>query len=1288
MNAQNGNPNWCIPSNYLYNNQQTYPLPAATPGYSVQPTFMPSNMYCDASGKILFFGADAELYNRQGHLISRLTYTINAGGSTQTTNCEGWSKMCIVPHPDSCTKYYIFTEFDYTASDDYVNDCGYSGGYGNGGLHRAVYAQIDMAQMTPNYTGEYGKNIYASTPTATITTKDLYLSTSTVASQTINAGCSPYPGDFTYACTRLLAGSYRLLFVNNGLEVIVYKIDVNGITFLYNYDHITISNGYGGGGVNELGKNMTEMEVFEDSVNNRIKVALVAAQNYANNKSGVNLQFLDFNFTTGQYISNTNQNISLSGQFNNVNNSDSVVYVRGLEFSPNGNWVYVLHRPSGTHPAVLHVFSYASPSTSYSVTPSGVNMSDFRYSQMEIGTDTALYLIGQNGASAPRMAKITSPSAPWNASSNFTDNLFTLSGYGNQTVDYAGYMFYLPDQIDHQDYDAVLNANASCCIQYNDYDKMTYTASTAYNGSTVQVWSPNTSTVSANNPIASSTNLTSTVTIGEELRIPAGYTVTIRNMTIKFSPQATLVVEATNGTLNSGQLTLKKCTLDVDTRCAQKMWPGVRVWGNTAYTRNSTSQGYLIVDSLTVITNARLGVELGYETFDAAYDASVVPAPTNTATAGGGQLLCTNSSFINNERDIYFGAYPNSGGLSSINTSTFVTSATLIESGVSPRYFIGLKDYQPNALINGCHLSCSSNLTYALLDTGIYSLNSNYTVNKHINTGKRTSIHNLNYGVHSSNTSGTRSVTIKNSNLINNIIGIYLGKINNAYVTETDTFKLHNKMWTRGNSIGLYLDNCTGYWVQDNHFDRNALGSKNLYGILVYNSGPYANAIFRNTFANLYKGSQAQYINYVASDQIANGVGLLYLCNKFTSISGGDIYVPARTEGANIGTTYTCSPCYQSGIGYAQGAGNSAINGNRETADNEFSHTGKDFWLGTVTGDNALNSSYVYFCPNTTLSTCSDGTFTSVWKPDPALSNNYLPSPYYLSSPPDCSTGGNGHRELEPLEQALADAEFFKARHDSLQELYAASPNDFSLNLQMASAFSDWHLALDRAIRLLLENHADSSNTVAYELMKQKADALPARVRVETGINTGDSAYAAQALAEVIAQEGQSNYVKIQSLLLKNISKLPHEYMTSPTVLSEVSAIASDSSDIPSYVTANMLLHAVGAGHYEPYVQETDTDNGAAERSNTAISTLDNKLSSRPNPFNESTTITATVVERSDNAFILITDVLGKEVARYPVHQGENAVSFDGSQTGQQVLFCTLVVNDVKIKTNKLVLIK
>jgi hypothetical protein len=154
---------------------------------------------------------------------------------------------------------------------------------------------------------------------------------------------------------------------------------------------------------------------------------------------------------------------------------------------------------------------------------------------------------------------------------------------------------------------------------------------------------------------------------------------------------------------------------------------------------------------------------------------------------------------------------------------------------------------------------------------------------------------------------------------------------------------------------------------------------------------------------------------------------------------------------------------------------------------------------------------------------------------------------------------------------------------------------------------------------------------------------------------------------------------------------MPEQIMTDSSVVSQIQAMAFDSSDRKVLLKANLLLAAIGQSNYQPYYIESELNNRNNEfmkqaEKNNLIS--ESSLSSKPNPFKGSTTIKAIVKSKTDNAYVIITDMLGNEVGRYKVQQGENEILFTSSEINQQIFFCTLMIDGAKIKTNKMVLIK
>jgi hypothetical protein len=1347
--AQTANPYWALPPNYIKTNPpggltglptNTYSIGGVNTAYQGSALYDwdgqtvlngPNNMYTDASGNILFSIMSGYLFNKNGYLIDTLVDTLTLAGPFGSGSyppapvvIQGYAEACVVPNPANCQQYFVFTALPATEATQNLG--GYdtpNGGpvyninacYNSTGFHttrawvKPYFTKIDVSvQGSYMPSGQLGKNLKTGAVGTKATAGDLFAATSTQGPSGTGCFVAPFKSDIHYAATTLINKSgllpYRLLFVITDDELITYKItgttvgtNTTGVQWL-NTEAIGSVSGSVAGQYTNVMSNATELEVYQDYANNNIKVAFGAPQ--ASSYSGNNTLVLAKYDTTGAYISGSGISSLI------YNNTSGPFFINGVEFSPNGTYVYVTHTKTSTYPNTLERITFSSPAAnSYSLSTA----TSYQYSQIEIGTDGYLYLLDSSGTS-PIISKISNP----NSSSSVATTSLSLSGYplnypgGDEMASLA---YFLPDQIDQEIYSNILTA-PKCCLVTEPYDKYSYSAGTQFlpnwtTTATTQTWTANTNTTTANNPLALQTNTTSTVIIGEELRIPANHTVTINNMTIKFSPQARLIVENGATSLAGGKLILNNCTLTVDNRCGlNDMWPGVQVWGTPASAQTGTYQGFIQMTGTTVIENAYVAVLAGY---DSTWISNVTPYPgapvvnpsglshgSSGKLGGGGIVEGVSTTFLNNQRGAVYYDYVTTS-LSAgqkLQTCTFNVNSALLNTSFSPRYFVGLYNHTNNFAINGCTFTDSYNTN---ADTGIYTSNSTAWVDQNTST-TRSIFTTLLYGIYGINTPGNTSfIHCKNSTFNNNFYGIYLGNINNAIV-ELDTFKVFVSTCTghcsHPKTYGLYLDIGTSYAVKDNYFTRYGTSAQTntLYGIIA-NNAPYANVIFRNTFDHLNTGNQAQFQNYVYNSNplyAPNSNGLQYICNTFTNtISGGkDIYVPSNTSSDTITYQVGTSHTYSAGIAYQQGALSSTLT---PVSGNSFDHvsSGNDFYIAA----NTYTSNLCYYCPS---GTCT----TSLTYPQNAVNLGFTIGTTNTS----CSTintytcgGCRTTQSTDPMQAVLDQADAYKATYDNLvSEINNSQGSDTTqLASQISDAFTQRHLLLDEVIRTYLSDTVSVNVQKGYALMKVKALELPARNQVEVGVDLNDTAMVTSALSQVANEEGQSNFVKLHTIFLQNLGKSAQQLMSNPSVVSAVQTLAMDSSDRSTYLKANTLLQTVGLSKYKPYIQVgNQAINGANERkvqqqaTTTTLVTSESTLINSPNPFKESTTVKAVIVEKTQNAFVVITDMVGNEVARYPVQQGENNININAGGLNQAVMFCTLVVDGVKIKTNKMVLIK
>lgn len=81
----------------------------------------------------------------------------------------------------------------------------------------------------------------------------------------------------------------------------------------------------------------------------------------------------------------------------------------------------------------------------------------------------------------------------------------------------------------------------------------------------------------------------------------------------------------------------------------------------------------------------------------------------------------------------------------------------------------------------------------------------------------------------------------------------------------------------------------------------------------------------------------------------------------------------------------------------------------------------------------------------------------------------------------------------------------------------------------------------------------------------------------------------------------------------------------------------------------------------------------------------DAALTNYPNPFTNETIIKAILPENERDGELVITDVMGKIVANYPLIKGINSIAVNNADLTNGIYFYYMIVNGVKIKTNKMV---
>ena len=182
----------------------------------------------------------------------------------------------------------------------------------------------------------------------------------------------------------------------------------------------------------------------------------------------------------------------------------------------------------------------------------------------------------------------------------------------------------------------------------------------------------------------------------------------------------------------------------------------------------------------------------------------------------------------------------------------------------------------------------------------------------------------LNYGIKSL---GTASYTlwVDSTTFENNRRGLYLSGVELSTITSNQFItSINTQVETNDTLVGLYLDYCHAYQVEDNHFENSTQPENYLVvGITANNSGTEddkENELYNNYLTGLHVGILAQNSNRKAR----NGEGLRIKCNRFYDC-GYDIAVTAYASGEEMG------------IAREQGSSGSEAD---SPAGNQFSWTG------------------------------------------------------------------------------------------------------------------------------------------------------------------------------------------------------------------------------------------------------------------------------------------------------------------------------------------------------------
>lgn len=412
--------------------------------------------------------------------------------------------------------------------------------------------------------------------------------------------------------------------------------------------------------------------------------------------------------------------------------------------------------------------------------------------------------------------------------------------------------------------------------------------------------------------ISQNTNWTNDDLFGGDVIVQTGARLTISDCEIQFAPGKKIIVE------QGAELILDNAILD--SRCSE-LWGGVEIWGNSNQSQSpSSNQGAVRTYSGTIIKNAVCGIR------------AVKYTDEPILSTAGGIVLADGTQFINNAIGIsipYYNSFSNTGLIRGCEFKITDNVSTDIGMPIG----IYLVSGTNVAITDNQFLFENSKSELRLRAIGIKNFGASATINKR-SIGNHFS--GWNYGIYSSGLFGADHVVISDNTFEECITGVYMSGNASCEIIFND-FDIPDYE-TEPHFAGVYLNNCNSFTLEENVFHSNyqPLSSfTNSVGLVVNNSGPNVNEVYKNTFDKIRYAVLAQDEN-----RASNGDGLSFKCNTFTD-NGFDI--SAEDEGA-----YT-------GIAQYQGSNDDDI---KAPAGNQFSYTGP---AGTPTDINNLEQQITYY---------------------------------------------------------------------------------------------------------------------------------------------------------------------------------------------------------------------------------------------------------------------------------------------------------------------------------------
>ena len=369
--------------------------------------------------------------------------------------------------------------------------------------------------------------------------------------------------------------------------------------------------------------------------------------------------------------------------------------------------------------------------------------------------------------------------------------------------------------------------------------------------------------------------------------IDSGATLTITSR-IHCTPTARIIVRP------GGKLVVDGGVLT--SACDGEMWQGIFVEGDRTRPQTAANQGTVELKNGAVVENAICGIS--------------TRSPEDQWNTTGGIVYASDAIFRNNRKSVEFLSYEDilpSGAvrtnLSSFSNCTFTVDnnnhfdnmQTEFDTHVSLWDVNNVKFYGCTFLNTATGPSAGKHAVYAE-DAGFSVLpscdmpeNTYYGCVCPESHATYCSFGGFAKAV-SAATSGTSfHVSIDQARFADNAVAVEISGNNFVSVTRCD-FDLQSAPGNSLSTVGLSLDNCTGYLVEENFFHRSSMPMfYTACGITIRNSGGDNNQLYRNSFSKL------DFATRVSGSNFRLISGLTCSCNTYEN-NRYDIYLDRESS--------------------------------------------------------------------------------------------------------------------------------------------------------------------------------------------------------------------------------------------------------------------------------------------------------------------------------------------------------------------------------------------------------